>query len=201
MKKHMMTTGCVLLLALLAGGCGGDDPVAPAGPAPVANRDAISIKMSSITAINDCDPSGGPGDFYVRFVVYKTYEDGTTHEVGRCPEFLMQVNDGETLGAADDLMIPITFEMPREPGARFSVQWFIREGDGGGANSFNENGYGVHQFDRNEGETWGPSGGFERYTKQGEGTYVGVYKFFGYTNYSDCRVTANYAVYITPIWE
>jgi len=202
MKTHMITTVCVLLVAILATGCGGDDPVAPqSAPAPVATKDQISIKMSSITAITDCDPTSGAGDFYIRFAVHKTFEDGTTHEIGRSPEFLMQVNDGETLGAADDLMTPITLEMPREPGARFSVEWWVREGDGGGANSFSKHGFGGHQFDRNEGETWGPSGGFERYSSQAGGTFVGVYKFFGYTNTGDCRVHANYAVYITPIWE
>jgi hypothetical protein len=202
MKKHMITSVCILLVAMLAPGCGGDDPTAPQ-PAPQrapATRDEISIRMSSITAINDCDPNNGPGDFYIRFTVHKTFEDGTTHAIGSTPEFLMQVNDGETLGAADDLMTPITFEMPREPGARFSVEWWIREGDGGGANSFSKHGFGGHQFDRNEGETWGPSGGFERYTDQGD-YFVGVYKFFGYSNSGDCRVHANYAVYITPIWE
>jgi hypothetical protein len=190
---------CILIGVALAG-CGDDNPAAPTAPAPVATKDRISVKMSSISAISDCDANSGPGEFYVRFVVHKTYEDGSVHEVGSCPEFLMVVNEGETLGAGDDLMTPITFEMPREPGARFSVEWFIREYDGGSTNSFNEHGFGAHEFDRNEGETWGPSGGFERYTKQDDG-YVGVYKFFAYSNYTDCRVTANYAVYITPIFE
>ena len=36
---------------------------------------------------------------------------------------------------------------------------------------------------------------------QSGGTFVGVHKFFGFSNAGDCRVHANYAVYIKPIWE
>ncbi len=45
----------------------------------------------------------------------------------------MQANDGETVGAPDNLMTPIKFTMPRDPGARFSVEFYIRELDGSGA--------------------------------------------------------------------
>jgi len=203
MKKRMITVGCAVFIAMFAAGCGGDDPVAPQpDPGKVATKDQISIKMSSLTAITDCDPTSGPGDFYITLIVHKTFEDGTSHEIGRSPEFLMQVNDGETLGAADDLMAPITFEMPRKSGARFTVEAYVREGDGGGANSFTRHTYSGHVFDRNEEDTWGPgSGDFERYSQLSDGTIVGVYKFAGWTNTGDCRGYANYALYINPIWE
>jgi hypothetical protein len=158
--------------------------------------------MSSITAITDCDPTSGAGDFYITFIVHKTFEDGSSHEIGRTPEFLMQANDGETIGGTDDHMKPITFEMPRDPGARFTVEFYIRELDGNGATSFSHHGFTSHQFDRNEDDTWGPtSGDFRSYTTLGDGTIVGVYRFHGWSNAGDCRGYANYAVYINPIWE
>ncbi len=188
---------CALPLA----GCG-DDPVAPSSaPQKIATKDQISVVMSSITAITDCDPTGGPGDFYITLIVHKTYEDGTIHEVGRSREFLMQVNDGETLGASSDLMTPITFEMPRTAGANFTVEAYIREDDGA-TNSFSKHVLSMHQFDRNDYDTWGPGAGdFESYTKLNDGTIVGVYKFATWSNTGDCRGYAKYAVYIDTIWE
>jgi hypothetical protein len=198
-----MATIFVAGAALLAG-CG-DDPVAPQAAAQkVATMDEITVQMSSITAITDCDPSGagGPGDFYTILIVSKKYEDGTYHEVGRSPEFLMQVNDGETLGAASDLMNPITFQMPRTPGAEFTVEAFIRESDGNGVNSMSQHVFSNHRFDRHDYDTWGSGArDFESYTQLNDGRTVAVYKFATWSNAGDCRGYANYAIYIKPIWE
>lgn len=201
MKTLLIAMICIVA-AIVTAGCG-KDPVNPADSAwkePVT--DEISIKMSSITAITDCDPTAGPGDFYITLIVHKTFEDGNSAEIGRSKEFLMQANDGETIGAPDDLMVPITFEMPRKPGATFTVEYYIRELDGNGATSFSAHGLVAHRFDRNEEDTWGPgSGDFDSYSQLNDGTIAGVYRFYGWSNAGDCRGYAKYAVYITPVYE
>ncbi len=203
-SASILMTTLLLVGSALVAGCG-DDTVAPqATPQKVATTDEITIQMSSLTAITDCDPSGagGPGDFYIILVVSKKYEDGIFHEVGRSAEFLMQVNDGETLGAPDNLMTPITFEMPRKAGAEFSVEAFIRESDGNGVNSMSQHVFANHRFDRHDYDTWGSGArDFESYTKLNDGRTVGVYKFATWSNAGDCRGYANYAVYIKTIWE
>lgn len=198
----LLLTACYVAIAILATGCS-KDPVAPTPQnGAVATTDQISVKMSSIDIITDCDPVGGAGDFYITIIVHKTFEDGTTAEIGRSPEFLMQANDGEIVGAPESLMSPITFTMPREPGAKFTVEAYINEYDGSGVYSMQQHTYTTHQFDRNDFDTWGPTNSdFISYSPIPDGRIVGVTRFAGWSNGGDCRGSARYAIYIEPIYE
>lgn len=184
-----------LLPLLLLIACGGDDPAGPVAAPPVTHHE-ISIEMSSITALEDCenDP-GNPGDFRWRLVVRKKDELGNWLLVGDTGTQLTQAFDGDTIGANSE---PIRFVMPRGPGEQFQVEYWLYEDDGNGNTEIDNHSWVTHTYDRNPNAEWQPgSTDWDGYNAGSDKSY-GLCKFTVWDTRDGCQGFARYYVEWAP---
>lgn len=203
MRTHFDTNrfivyGTLILLAILPG-CGSDDGGMGPTPATPPTHYEVSVKMSSIHAIQDCESTpGNPGEFDVRLVVRKDDEFGNQVTVGSFGPDRMVIGDGSVLGST---MEPIHFLMLNEPGATFQVEYWVSEMDGSVAD-LDKHGWVTHQLDRREDQQWAAgSRAYETYSER-DGEKYGILKFVVWgSSAEDCQGFANYQVTWKPVWQ
>jgi hypothetical protein len=152
------------------------------------------LKLSSIHAVDgDCDAGGNPGDFRTTLILTRWDELDNQITIGSVTE-KMTVPDGFTVGAVSD---PIEFVMPIESGARFEVEYTLGEYDGSDAD-FENHGYALHVYDRDEDQEWAPGTDYETYNEGDDETY-GIHKFTVWTIRDGCQGLARNIVRWRPV--
>ncbi len=181
----------LVALALLAG-CGDSGTAPEVAP----THDRITVKMSSITAIGDCEGAGNsPGEFRYRLIVRRTNEDGERIIVGSYGPDQLEVADDSVAGSS---MPPIEFLMPREPGAKFEVEYWVGEYDPGV--DFEQHSWVIHQFDRKEDQEWAAGQRSYDSYQVGEDETYGILKFAVWNEREGCSGFARYIVRWSPVW-
>jgi hypothetical protein len=193
LRIHLLAAVAALVLCA---GCGEDDPgMGPEAPQPTHFE--VSVKMSSITTLGNCenDP-GNPGEFRYTLTVIKTDEFGNRVTIASFGPDAMSIGDDSSLGST---MEPIRFLMPREPGAKFEVEYLVGEYDGSTAD-FERHGWAIHQYDRNEEQEWAAGTRYETYKEQEDGEKYGILKFAVWNTREECNGYAKYIVRWKPVW-
>lgn len=189
----------LIVLCTLAAGCSDDDSVT----GPQASGDPthydLTLKMSSIWAIEDCeDTPGNPGEFRYRLILRKPDEFGNQVIVHDTGVKEVVIGDGERQGIVMD---PIPFRLPNEPTASFEVEYWIGEYDGATAD-FENHSWALHRLDRGHDQMWAAGSKYEsdRYTENADGSGNGLLKFSVWNERETCKGAAYYYVTWTPAW-
>ena len=187
----------LLVLPLLFVTACGEDSTGPA-PTPPPDSFEVSVKMSSINAIEDCESTpGNPGEFRYTLKITTVDEFGNRITIGTIGPDEMSIGDGSVLGSTLD---PIRFSMPNEPGATFQVEYWVGEYDGA-STSFLNHSWVNHTLDRSEEQMWQAGSDFDTYVDKYPEESYGIQKFTVWNTGSDCKGFANYIVRWKPMWD
>ena len=191
----------LLASVLLLAACGSDDdnPTGPGGGGGGGEPTHydLTLTMSSILAVRDCDSGSNPGDFVWRLVIRKDDEFGGQVVVHDTGENQVSASDGDRVGITMD---DVLFRLPNDPEAGFQVEYWVRETDGT-TNSFSNTGWVNHQLDSGRGQVWAAGSSYEsdRYTENADGSGSGLMKFSVWNDFSTCSGAAYYYVTWTPV--
>jgi hypothetical protein len=180
----------------IACGSDGDGGMGPEA-VPKHSHFEISVQMSSINAVEDCESTpGNPGDFRYRLVVRKDDEFGNRVIVSDTGTQRISASDGNIVGVN---MEPIRFLVPRgDPDAEFQVEYWIGEYDGSDVD-FENHSWSTHRFDRGGEQQWAAGTRYESYSLEEDGSGTGKLKFTTWSTRDNCKGAARYYVTWTPM--
>jgi len=185
-----------LFVSSALAGCSADrNPVTPNEPTP--SHWEMSLKMSSISAVEDCESTpGNPGDFRYTLKVSRRDEFDNKITIGTMGPHEMTVGDGSVLGATTE---PLRFLMANEPGATFEVEYWLGEYDPG--TDFEKHGWHNHTLDRDPDQMWAAGSSWISYNDSDPAERSGLLKFVVWSERDDCKGFANYYVTWKPVYE